>query len=115
MEILRPTTTNNPQYLDIWFMSRKPLQSHCVIPRASSSLEDNHTVTVTNITLFDPFYSRQFYCDEDILEELTTPDFPWDVLHHTVLFFPQEAFMPPNQHPIYTVETKDFIPSGHID
>jgi hypothetical protein len=23
--------------------------------------------------------------------------------------------MPPNQHPIYTVETKDFIPSGHID
>ena len=23
--------------------------------------------------------------------------------------------MPPNQHPIYVVETKDFIPSGHID
>ena len=23
--------------------------------------------------------------------------------------------MPPNQHPIYIVETKDFIPSGHID
>jgi hypothetical protein len=23
--------------------------------------------------------------------------------------------MPHNQHPIYTVETKDFIPSGHID
>jgi hypothetical protein len=23
--------------------------------------------------------------------------------------------MPPNQHPIYAVKTKDFIPSGHID
>jgi hypothetical protein len=23
--------------------------------------------------------------------------------------------MPPNQNPIYTVETKDFIPSGPID
>jgi hypothetical protein len=23
--------------------------------------------------------------------------------------------MPPNQHPVYTVKTKDFIPSGPID
>jgi hypothetical protein len=70
---------------------------------------------VTDITLFDPLYSRQFHCDEDILEELNTPDYPWDVLHHRVLFFPQEASMPPNQHPIYVVETKDLIPSGHIN
>jgi hypothetical protein len=115
MEILRPTTTNNPQYLDIWFMSSEPSQSHCVIPPASSSPEDNHMVTVTDITLLDPLYSRQFYCDEDILEELTTPDYPWDALHHRALFLSQEAFTPPNQHPIYAVETKDFIPSGHID
>jgi hypothetical protein len=86
MEILRPTTTYNPQYLDIWFMSSEPSQSHCVIPPASSSPEENHTVTVTNITLLDPLYSRQFYCDEDILEELTTPDYPWDALHHRALF-----------------------------
>jgi hypothetical protein len=37
------------------------------------------------------------------------------VLHHRSLFFSQEAFTPPNQHPIYAVETKDFIPSGHIN
>jgi hypothetical protein len=37
------------------------------------------------------------------------------VLNHRALFFPQEASMPPNQHPICTVETKDFIPSGPID
>jgi hypothetical protein len=114
-EILHPTTTGTPQYLDIWFMSSEPSQSHCVIPPASSSPKDNHTVTVTDITLYDPLYSRQFHCDEDILEELNTPDYPWDALHHRALFFPQEAFMPPNQHPIYAVETKDFIPSGHID
>jgi hypothetical protein len=115
MEILHPTTIYNPQYLDIWFMTSKPLQSHCVILPASSPLEDNHTVTVTDITLLDPLYSRHFHCDKDILEELTTPYYPWDALHHRVLFLSQEAFTPPNQHPIYAVETKDFIPSGHID
>jgi hypothetical protein len=84
-EILRPTTTSTPQYLDIWFMSSK---LHYVISPASSSPEDNHTVTVTDITLYDPLYSRQFHCDKDILEELNTPDYPWDVLHHRALFFP---------------------------
>jgi hypothetical protein len=59
-------------------------------------------------------YSCHFHYDEDILEELNTPDYPWDALHHRALFFPQEASMLPNQHPIYTVETKDFIPSRHI-
>jgi hypothetical protein len=71
-------------------------------------------MTVTDVTPLDPLYSRQFHCDEDILEELTTPDCPWDVLHHRVLFLSQEAFTPPNQHPIYAVETKYFLPSRHI-
>jgi hypothetical protein len=115
MEILHPTTTGTPQYLDIWFMSSEPSQSHCIIPLASSSLEDNYMVTVIDITLYDPLYSHQFYYDEDILKELNILDYPWDALHHRVLFFPQESFMPPNQHPIYVVETKDFIPLGHIN
>jgi hypothetical protein len=115
MEILRPTTTSTPQYLDIWFMSSEPSQSHYVIPPASSSPKDNHMVTIVDITLYDPLYSRQFHGDEDILKELTTTDYPWDALHHRALFFPQESFTPPNQHPIYAVETKDFIPSGHIN
>jgi hypothetical protein len=66
-------------------------------------------VTVTDITLMDPLYYRQFYRDEDILEELTTPDYPWDALHHRSLFLSQESFMPPNQHPIYAIENKDFL------
>jgi hypothetical protein len=114
-EILHPTTTGTPQYFNIWFMSSEPSQSHCIVPPASSSPEDHHMMKVTDISLLDPLYSHQFHCDEDILEELNTPDYPWDVLHHRALFFPQEASTPPNTHPIYAVETKDFIPSGHID
>jgi hypothetical protein len=115
MEILRPTTIFNPQYLDIWFMSSEPSQPPYDTPSTSSPPDNNPTMTVTKVTPFDPLYSRQFHCDEDILEELTKPDFPWDVLHHRALFPSQEAFGPPNQNPIYAVETKDFLPTGHID
>jgi hypothetical protein len=87
-KILHPTTISTPQYLYIWFMSSEPSQSHCIIPPTSSSPEDNHMVTVTNITLYDPLNSQHFYYDENILKELTTPDYPWDALHHRVLFFP---------------------------
>jgi hypothetical protein len=42
-EILRPTTIFNPQYLDIWFMSREPSQYPCETPPSSSSIDDNHS------------------------------------------------------------------------
>jgi hypothetical protein len=115
MEILHPTTTGTPQYFNIWFMLSEPSQFPHVIPPASSSTGGSHMITVTNITLHDPLYSHQFYYDEEILEELNNPDYPWDVLHHRALFFPSKASKPPNQHPIYAVETKDFIPLGPID
>jgi hypothetical protein len=72
-------------------------------------------VTVTHVTSQDPLYSCIFHCDEDILEELTTPDFPRNVLHHRVFFLSQEAFDPPRQASICAIETKNFIPSRHID
>jgi hypothetical protein len=87
-KILHPTTIGTPQYFDIWFKSSEPSQYPCIIPLASSSQTDNHMVTITNITLHDPLYSRQFHYDKDILEELNTPDCPWDALHHRALFFP---------------------------
>jgi hypothetical protein len=114
-DILHPTTTGTPQYFNIWFMSSEPSPSPCVVPPASSSLGGSHMTTITDITLHDPLYSRHFHCDEEILEELNNLDYPWDALHHRALFFPQEASTPPNKHPIYVVETKDFIPSGPID
>jgi hypothetical protein len=91
-------------------MSSKPSQP----PRASptcSPPEDNHMLTTTNFTPQDPLYSHQFHCDEDILEELTTPDYPWNVLHHTTLFLLQKSFDPPSQDSVYMIETKYFIPS----
>jgi len=105
-----------PQYWDIHFMSSG--SSHLVqdIPSASSPLEDNNTypLTVQPVTSQDPLYSHIFHFDKDILEELTTLDFPWNVIHHWALFFSQEAFHPPTQSSMCAIETKDFIPLGNI-
>jgi hypothetical protein len=84
-------------------------------PSTYSPLEDNHSVVVTNVTSSNPLYSCIFHCDKDILDELTTLDFPWNALHHRELFLSQEAFDPPSQVSICAIETKDFIPSGYID
>jgi hypothetical protein len=111
-ETLHPTTTGTPQYFNIWLMSSEPSPS-AYIPPLATPAGGNHTST--EITHHDPLYSRRFQNDEEILEELHSPDFPWDALHHRALFLPQEALMPPNQNPVYAVETKDFIPSGTID
>jgi hypothetical protein len=48
----------------------------------SSPLKDNHIVIVTHVPPTDPLYSLIFHYDEDIPEELTTLDFPWNELHH---------------------------------
>jgi hypothetical protein len=104
-----------PQYFNIWFMLIKPSPSPYVLPPTSSSPGGSHMTTITDITLHDPLYSRHFHYDEEILEELNNSDYPWDALHHRALLFPYEASTHPNQHPIYVVETKDFIPSGPID
>jgi hypothetical protein len=114
-EISSSTIVYNPQYLDIWFMSSTPSHHSFDTPPRFSPLEYNHMVIVTNVTSSDPLYSHIFHYDEDILEELTTPDCLWNVLHHKVLFLSQEAFNPPTQASICTIETNDFIPSGHID
>jgi hypothetical protein len=111
-DTLHPITTGTPQYFNIWFMSSEPSPSPSIAPSTSPS-GDNHIITV--ITPHDPLYSHRFQCDEEILEELNHLESPWDALHHHALFSPQEALMPPNQNPIYAVETKDFIPSEPID
>jgi hypothetical protein len=93
-------------------MSSEPSPPPSITPSISSA-GGNHTVT--EITPRDPLYSHHFQYDEEILEELQHSDSPWDALHHRALFLPQEALMPPSHNPIYTVETKDFIPSRNID
>jgi hypothetical protein len=103
---------HSPVCFNIWFMTSEPSSSARTTPLASPA-GGNHTRA--EITPYDLLYSHHFQCDEEILEELHHPDSPWDALHHRALFLPQEALMPPNQNPIYTVETKDFIPYGPID
>jgi hypothetical protein len=85
-KILRLTTIFNPPYLDICFMLSEPSQPSCDTPSTLSPPDINPIVTVTKVTPLDPLYSRQFHYDEDILEELTKLDCPWDMLHHRVLF-----------------------------
>jgi hypothetical protein len=70
---------------------------------------------VPPVISLDPLYSRIFHCNEDILEELTTPDFPWNALHHCTLFLSQVTFNPTILASICAIKTKEFIPSGHID
>jgi hypothetical protein len=93
-------------------MSSEPSHSAYTPPLATLA-GGNHTST--ELTHHDPLYSHRFQNDEEILEELHSPDSPWDALHHRALFLPQETLMPPNQNLVYAVETKDFIPSGTID
>jgi hypothetical protein len=111
-ETRHPTTTGTPQSHNLWFMSSEPSLAP-IISSSVPSAGGNHTLT--EITPHDPLYSHNFQSDEEILEALQRPDFPWDALHHRALFLPQDALMPPNQNPVYTVETKDFIPPGTID
>jgi hypothetical protein len=90
-EILPPPTVHNPQCMNIWFLSSMPSHHLCDTPSTSSPLEDNHKVTVTNVSSLDPLYSLLSHCEEDILVELTTPDFTWNALHHRALFLSQEC------------------------
>ena len=41
--------------------------------------------------------------NEDIMESMTTPDYPWDDMHHCVYFLWQQT------HDQYVVKSKDFI------
>ena len=56
---------------------------------------------------------RHFHSDDDLLEALTAPDYPWDDMHHRSFFLPQDAF--PTTPSQCTLEAKDFIPRGQID
>ena len=54
---------------------------------------------------------RCFSNDEEILEALTTPEYPWDNMHHCSFFIPKELVSQSDQ---FFVETKDFI-HGKVD
>ena len=47
-----------------------------------------------------------FFNDEEILESLTTPEYPWDDMHHHSFFLPEELVLQSDQ---FSIERKDFI------
>ena len=47
-----------------------------------------------------------FKNDEEILEALTAPEYPWDDMHHRSFFLPEELMSQSDQ---FSMETKDFI------
>ena len=56
--------------------------------------------------------SLRWFCnDEEILKALTTPEYPWDDMHHRSFFLPEELVSQSDQ---FSVETKDFI-DGKVD
>jgi len=44
-----------------------------------------------------------FHYNEDIMEVIMTPNYPWDDMHHHVYFLPLQI------HYLYVLEFKDFI------
>ena len=54
---------------------------------------------------------RCFNNDEEILEVLIAPEYPWDEVHHRSFFLPEELVSQSDQ---FSVETRDFI-HGKVD
>ena len=52
-----------------------------------------------------------FHNDEEILEALTTLEYPWDDMHHRSFLLPEELVSHSDQ---FSMETKDFI-HGKVD
>ena len=52
-----------------------------------------------------------FRNDEEILEALTAPEYPWDDMHHRSFFLPEELVSQSSQ---FSMETKDLI-HGKVD
>ena len=52
-----------------------------------------------------------FSNNEEILEAMTTPEYPWDDMHHRSFFLPEELVSQSNQ---FSMETKYFI-HGKVD
>ena len=52
-----------------------------------------------------------FHNDEEILEALTTLEYPCDDMHHHSFFLPEEIVLQSDQ---FSIETKDFI-HGKVD
>jgi len=80
-------------------------------PVSSPSGEVNtiYMISSTTTPSSTDLTTTTFHTDEEILEALTAPDYPWDEMHHRSYFIP-EASSSSTATP-YAVESKDFLPT----
>ena len=108
---------NLPEYRAALFemnnldLETAPLTIEEIHPPVSSSSEEVNTIymisSVTTPSSTD-LTTQTFRTDEEILEALTAPDYPWDDMHHRSYFLPDEPSF--NTAPQFTIESKDFLP-----
>ena len=80
-------------------------------PPNSPSFEEINTIYMISSVTTTPsidLTTQTFCTDEEILEALTAPDYPWDDMHHRSYFLPDESSS--NTATQFTVESKDFLP-----
>ena len=79
-------------------------------PESSASEEFENIYMFSSVTTpsTTDLTTRSFYSDEEILEALTAPDYPWDDMHHRSYFLPDEP--PSTIAPQFAVESKDLLP-----
>ena len=79
-------------------------------PPESSSSEEVKTIYMISSTTTSSstdLTTQTFRTDEEILEALTAPDYPWDDMHHRSYFLPDESSS--NNSTQFAVESKDFL------
>ena len=88
-----------------------PPTSEEILPPVSPPFEEINTIYMissaptpssTDLT------TQTFHTDEEILEALTAPEYPWDDMHHRSYFLPDEPSS--NTATQFAVESKDFLP-----
>ena len=79
-------------------------------PRSPTSREVNTIYMISSATTpsSTDLTTQTFCTDEEILEALTAPEYPWDDMHHHSYFLPDESSS--NTATQFAVESKDFLP-----
>ena len=88
-----------------------PLTIEEIHPLVSSSSEEVNTIYMISFVITPSstnLTTQTFRTDEEILEALTAPDYPWDDMHHRSYFLPEVSFS--NTATQFAVESKDFLP-----
>lgn len=104
--LMKPSSTSLlSSTLDVSYMNQAS-RSHGIDTRFTSQ-----SSTTSSSSSSVDFSAPIFHSNEEILESLTTQDYPWDDLQHHSYFLPYPT-CPSNQ---YTIESKYFFLHGKVN